>query len=111
MYQQKWKDKAKSEIPEKFKERKRTCQKKWEDMAKYQNVSKFESNKKKANQTYYKQVKMKGGGSLERLKRFRQATRYGPIFVCSSCHQKLFEYEVVHLEESFQDEVNTNHNG
>ena len=50
-------------------------------------------------------------GSWERLQRFRRATRYGPIFVCSSCHQKLFEHEVVPLEQSFQDEVNENHDG
>ena len=30
-------------------------------------------------------------GRLERLRKFRHAIKYGAIFVCSSCHQRLFE--------------------
>ena len=37
---------------------------------------------------------------LDRLLRFQQETRYGPIFVCSSCDQKLFQNNVCGMEKS-----------
>ena len=32
--------------------------------------------------------------SEERLKRYKKATRFGPIFICSGCERKLFEHQV-----------------
>ena len=39
----------------------------------------------------------------ERLKKFRKATRFGPIFVCRCCERKLFEHQVSEVNiESFR---------
>ena len=40
----------------------------------------------------------------KRLINFRRKTKFGPIFICSSCHQKLFENQV----EEITDEIRAN---
>ena len=115
--QKNWKDKVKSEAPGKFEESKKIHQRKWKDRMKSEIPENFKEMKNKTNCKHYTKKKMeikrqrKNVGSYDRLQRFKRATRYGPIFVCSSCHQKLFEYEVVQLEQSLEDEVNENHDG
>ena len=42
---------------------------------------------------------------LQRLKKFRAATRYGPIFVCSSCEQKFFENGVSSIDKAIDDKL------
>ena len=42
---------------------------------------------------------------LDRLLRFQQETRYGPIFVCSSCDQKMFQNNVCGMEKSMLEKL------
>ena len=42
----------------------------------------------------------------QRLKAFRQAVMYGPIFVCVSCHMKLFRNAVVEFTKNTMKEIN-----
>ena len=39
---------------------------------------------------------------MQRLKKFQDATRYGPIFVCSSCEQKMFYSWVCEIDEDLR---------
>ena len=41
----------------------------------------------------------------ERLKKFRRAVTFGPIFVCSSCHVKHFESNVMELDEKLRESL------
>ena len=41
----------------------------------------------------------------KRLLNFRKRIQYGPIFVCSSCHQKLFENQVEHITEEIRNMI------
>ena len=107
--QDKWEAKILSEDPYKFKERKKERQVKWKDKAETKNVKKYKKELQARNSEYHKKKKRKIG-SWERFKRFRTATRYGPIFICSSCHQKLFEHQVISLDESFEKEINEKYN-
>ena len=40
---------------------------------------------------------------LKRLLNFRNSTRYGPIFICSSCDQKMFQNGVLKLSEELEE--------
>ena len=91
-------------------QRKRKQQKKWRENAKRDNLHKYVMEERKKNIKYYRK-RIKLVGSWDRLERFRRATKYGPIFVCSSCDQKLFQHEVVTLEESFEIYVNKTYDG
>ena len=42
---------------------------------------------------------------LERLLSFQKATRYGPIFVCSSCDQMMYHNGVCKLDENLTDKL------
>ena len=42
---------------------------------------------------------------LERLKRFQNSVRFGPIFTCSSCMQNMFRDGVVELTEKLEDMI------
>ena len=44
-------------------------------------------------------------GSIERLIKFRQAVKFGAIFICSSCHQRLYENGVSLLTSKFKEDV------
>ena len=46
-------------------------------------------------------------GRLERLKKFRNSVKYGAIFVCSSCHQRLFENGVTLITTKFKEDIET----
>ena len=48
----------------------------------------------------------------ERLNRFKEATRFEPIFICKCCERKLFEKQIVEVNmESFKKVVNENESG
>ena len=48
----------------------------------------------------------------ERLKRFKKATRFGPIFFCRCCERKLFEHQVIEVDmDQFRDIVNEKESG
>ena len=47
--------------------------------------------------------------AANRLKKFKQSTRFGPIFVCRCCERKLFEHQVIELDiENFKEMNNGN---
>jgi hypothetical protein len=50
-------------------------------------------------------------GRLERLKKFRNAVKYGAIFVCISCNQRMFENGVSTVTEKFKESVNSKKTG
>jgi hypothetical protein len=54
---------------------------------------------------HFREDEKKGIGRIERLRRFRHAVKYGAIFVCSSCHQRLFENGVTLITERFKQEI------
>ena len=41
----------------------------------------------------------------QRILRFRNKVRYGPIFVCSCCHQKLFQNQVEEYTDKLKQEI------
>ena len=41
----------------------------------------------------------------QRLANFRKKVQYGPIFVCSCCHQKLFETQVNLLTDELREKI------
>ena len=41
----------------------------------------------------------------ERLQKFRKRVLYGPIFICSCCHQKLFINQVAELTEKLKEDI------
>ena len=41
----------------------------------------------------------------QRLNKFRRRVRYGPIFICSCCHQKLFENQVTVITDELRDKI------
>ena len=43
----------------------------------------------------------------ERLKKFRKAVMFGPIFTCSCCHVKHFESNVSVLDEELRTKIST----
>ena len=63
------------------------------------NVDKRISNQKDKER---KQKSRKKKSELDRLLNFQKATRFGPIFVCSSCDQKMFENNVSKLDEALK---------
>ena len=64
------------------------------------NETKAEAEKRKENDKIRKQTKRIKKSELDRLLNFQNATRYGPIFVCSSCDQRMFKNNVSKLDES-----------
>ena len=40
-----------------------------------------------------------------RIGNFRKRVQYGPIFVCSSCNQKLFSHQVEKLTDTLKDTI------
>ena len=58
--------------------------------------------KYKRNQTIDKQKRVTAS---DRLRKFKRAVLFGPIFVCSCCHVKHFESWVTRVDESFQSKI------
>ena len=84
--------------------------------------NKFNAKKKEENEELYKEdmrlQKQKcrdnenvNCGRPERLKKFRNAVKYGAIFVCISCEQRLFENGVTTVTEHFRQSVNSKRTG
>ena len=43
----------------------------------------------------------------QRLTKFRKRVQYGPIFVCSCCHQKFFSNQVEEFTEKLKEQIDT----
>ena len=50
-------------------------------------------------------------GRIERLKKFRNAVKYGAIFVCISCNQRMFENGVTTVTAKFKETVDSKKTG
>ena len=44
---------------------------------------------------------------IDRVKSFRNAVRYGPIFTCCSCEQTMYEKGVVKIDEKLKTKIQT----
>ena len=112
MRQKKSREKIKSATPHEFKEAQNMRKKKSREKIKLDS-KKVDQETSKKNEYYRKSKAIRTAtvGSFERLQKFKKAVRFGPIFICSSCHQRLFEREVVPLEESFENEINDKYDG
>ena len=64
----------------------------------------FMEKTKNQKKCYRENEKIKCG-RLECLKKFRHAVKYGAIFVCISCHQRLFENGVTFITTKFKEEI------
>ena len=42
---------------------------------------------------------------LQRLLKFQESIRYGPIFTCSSCYQNMYRDGVTELTETLEDKI------
>ena len=51
----------------------------------------------------------KSNSDLKRLLKFQDSVRYGPIFVCSSCHQTMFQNSVSAFDEVQQQKIKEEH--
>ena len=87
-------------------------QKVLEDQRKWQRLSrkrkKIEDPKglsRKENEAQKKKRKL--WTAMDRLKEFKEATKYNAIFICSCCHRRLFESNVEVITEKLKDEINT----
>ena len=116
--------KKKAENPDKFKEDKNDRTKKYEQQKKAKNPDKFKEEqhdrKKKSEQQKkaedpdkfkenLRERKVKSRNMVnanDRLLKFRKKIQYGPIFVCTSCHQKLFINQVEELTNKLKEEIN-----
>ena len=49
--------------------------------------------------------------SRERLLRFREATLYNAIFICTCCHQRCFRTNVTELTNELRDSINSKKEG
>ena len=63
---------------------------------------------KEAQQRRQLKSRLKTNSSVNaavRLHRFNKAVRFGPIFICSCCHQKRYENEVDVLDNLFEENI------
>jgi peptide methionine sulfoxide reductase MsrB len=54
---------------------------------------------KEKDQEREKNVKSEKKSEFQRLEKFRDAVRYGPIFVCCCCDQKMFRNNAFKFEK------------
>ena len=45
----------------------------------------------------------------KRIQNFKKKVQFGPIFVCSCCHQKLFQNQVQELTDKLKEEIDQVH--
>ena len=60
---------------------------------------------KRNNRLSRKNINKSRCGRIQRLMNFKRAVKYGAIFVCSSCHQRMFENGVSAITEQFREDV------
>ena len=63
-------------------------------------IQKYNRKQKETMREYRKKH-----SELARMKKFKERIRYGPIFVCSSCNQKMFQNGVCELDNKLQDKL------
>ena len=116
-------EKQKAEDEEKFRRnaneriRKHQQKQKTEDEVKFrrkanENIRKTETKKRGKDLRRFKEdtcLRRRNADSNvsadKRIANFRKRVKYGPIFVCSSCHQKLFSHQVEKMTETLKDVI------
>ena len=97
----KYKEKKKAEDPKAFRDSMNKRIKKHEEKKKARDPVGFRAN--------IAERKMKSNlnvDSQQRLRKFQNRVLYGPIFVCSCCHQKLFEHQVEIYDDKLREIIN-----
>ena len=94
--------KKKDEDFEKFKHKHNQRVKKNEQKKKADNPESFQENLKERKRKSRSMTDVD-----DRLKRFRNRVKYGPIFVCSCCHQKLFQNQVEEFTDKLKEEIDS----
>ena len=51
-----------------------------------------------------RKIKNENTNSIDRINNFNRAVIFGPIFICSWCHRKLFENVVNKITQNFKQE-------
>ena len=98
--ERKHEEKRKAEDKEGFRKDANKRKRKLEAQQKNQDPKKFKEN--------VCQRRRKSDSNISADKRigsFRKRVQYGPIFVCSSCHQKLFSQQVEKLTKTLKDTI------
>ena len=57
------------------------------------------------NQRNRKIISRNKCGPDERYEKFRKKVRYGPVFICTCCHQRLFENQVEMYTEDLKENI------
>ena len=92
--------KRKAEDPDKFRENAKKHQKKYEHIMRTRDITGFKENIKDRKRKSDNNI-----GADQRICRFRNKVLYGPIFLCSCCHQKLFINQVDEITEKLKEEI------
>ena len=97
------------------------AKKKVEDLDKFNEDSKkrkaqHEAKKKAENYEKFKESTRERRAKSDRnisakrrIQRFKKKVQFGPIFVCSCCHQKLFQNQVEELTDKLKAEIDKVH--
>ena len=100
----KFRAKKKAENEVEFKDNKRKQNDKFRAKKRLENQVQFkESVKEQVGK--YRASRKENWGRIERLIAFRKATQFGAIFVCVSCHQRMFENGVTVVTNYFKEMV------
>ena len=52
-----------------------------------------------------KENSSKNVSACKRLQNFRRRVQFGPIFICSCCHQKLFDNQVEGITDGIREQI------
>jgi hypothetical protein len=102
--------KKKEENEEMFKENARLQKKRFRSKVREENEEQYKEDTRLQKQKCRENERV-SCGRPERLKKFRNAVKYGAIFVCISCKQRLFENGVTTVTEYFKESVNSKKTG
>ena len=96
--------KKRSENVEQFKENSRLRLKRHRTHERLDNEEKFKENVR-SQVKRHRDNKKENWGRMDRLIKFRNAVKFGAIFVCISCQQRLFENGVSAVTNNFKEFV------
>ena len=80
--------------------KKRDSSKKSEEKRKSEDPELFKEKKKQRNAKYRKDE-----DEIDRLKKFQEAVMHGPMFICVSCHGKMFRCSVRVLNDKVIEQI------
>ena len=92
--------KKKAEDSEKFKNDAKKRKAQHEARKKADDLEKFRNDARRRKATYNSNV-----CAEKRIAKFKKKVQFGPIFVCSCCHQKLFEHQVLQFTDKLKEDI------